>query len=55
MQYSDVETSGVRVEDPAAQIYVDKILPKGTCNHFKKLQGFSETLRNARDKQQLAR
>ena len=24
----------------AAQFYVDKILPKHMCNHFKKLKGF---------------
>ena len=39
------------LNDPA-QIYVDHILPKGTCNHFKKLTGFSETVRNVRDARQ---
>ena len=35
--------------DPAAQIYVDNILPRFTCSHFKKLKGFNETMSQIRD------
>ena len=35
--------------DPAAQIYVDNILPRFTCSHFKKQKGFNETMSRIRD------
>lgn len=45
----------IQENNDAAEIYVDRILPLGSCSHFKKHQGFSETVRNERDEKELAK
>ena len=51
--YKIAEEESKKLMNSSSEIYVDKILPKGTCQHFKKLKGFNETLRKKRDTRQL--
>ena len=47
-KYDLAKLTNRMAEDPAS-IYVDRILPRGTCSHYSKQKSFADTMRYERD------